>query len=171
MKSDHQTPLIFDGHRLTLSPRLRRCTSVTMEVEDFMKSILGNPHLSKPDLAQIQLEIPLSLESKPLDTITTPGGLFQFNFSPLDLHISSGIFYSPTNEAVQGSERLQAYQENVITSRRPTEERDSRFNPYPVGCSSVVFPSKPPSASSVSPSWNSLASGLMRPVTNQIPSI
>ncbi|MDY6929942.1 MAG: RNase H-like domain-containing protein [Pseudomonadota bacterium] len=124
MKSDGQTPRLCGDYRLTLNPRLRRCSSTTMEPEDFMKMLLGCTVFSKIDLADAYLQIPLAPESRHLTTINTPWGLYQYNYLPFGLHVSSGIFQAAIDDVLQGIHGVLAYQDDVIIAGKTKEEHD-----------------------------------------------
>ena len=127
IKSDGRTPRICGDYRLTLNPRLRRCAATTMEPEDFMKALSGSKCFSKIDLANAYLQIPLSETSKQFTTINTPWGLYQYNFLPFGLHVSSGIFQSAIDHVLKGIYGVLAYQDDVIIFGRSKEEHDHRL--------------------------------------------
>ena len=127
MKSDGSTPRICGDYRLTLNPRLRKSAATTMETEDFMKAMHGSQYFSKIDLADAYLQIPLHPDSKHLTTINTPWGLFQFNFLPFGLHVSSGIFQSTIDDVISGLQGVMAYQDDVIVFATSKEEHDKKL--------------------------------------------
>ena len=126
-KRDGRTPRICGDYRLTLNPRLRRCAATTMEPEDFMKALHGSNCFSKIDLANAYLQIPLDDASKLLTTINTPWGLYQFNFLPFGLHVSSGIFQTAIDHVLRGIDGVLAYQDDVIIFGRTRDEHDCRL--------------------------------------------
>ena len=127
MKSDGRTPRICGDYRLTLNPRLRRCAATTMEPEDFMKSLHGCRYFSKIDLADAYLQIPLHAESRDVTTINTPWGMYQYNFLPFGLHVSSGLFQSAIDGVIKGLEGVLAYQDDVLIFGMNKNEHDARL--------------------------------------------
>ena len=127
VKSDGKTPRICGDYRLTLNPRLKRCAATTEEPEDFMRAIHGSRIFSKIDLANAYLQIPLAEESRCLTTINTPWGLFQFNFLPFGLHVSSGVFQAAIDDVIGDLPGVRAYQDDVIIYGNSVEEHDERL--------------------------------------------
>ncbi|VDP73342.1 unnamed protein product [Echinostoma caproni] len=127
MKSDDRTPRICDNYRLTINPRLRKCAATTMETEDSMKSLHGCQFFSKIDLADTYLQIPLHPDSWAFTTINTPWGLFQYNFLPFGLHVSSGIFQSTIENVVSGLRGVMTYQDDLIVFVTTKEAHDNNL--------------------------------------------
>ncbi|MBM6549446.1 reverse transcriptase domain-containing protein [Streptococcus dysgalactiae] len=80
-----------------------------MEPEDFMKSLHGSTYFSKIDLAYAYVQIPLEQECKQYTTINIPWGLFQYNFLPFGLHISSDIFQADMDQVIAEHHGVLAY--------------------------------------------------------------
>ncbi|VDP70453.1 unnamed protein product [Echinostoma caproni] len=113
MKGDGRIPRICGDYRLTLNPRFRRCAATTMKPEDFMNSLHGCQYFSKIDLVDAYLQIPLDVESRYLTTINTPWGMYQYNFLPFGVHVSSGLFQSVIDSVIKGLDDVLAYQDDV----------------------------------------------------------
>ncbi len=69
---------------------------------------------SKIDLRNAFLQLPFDETSKPLTTITTPFGLFAYNFLPFGLSVSASIFQKANNGIISGIDGVVAYQNDVI---------------------------------------------------------
>ncbi len=68
---------------------------------------------SKIDLQNAFSQIPLDDNSKALTTITTPFGLFAYNFLPFGLSVSLSIFQKTINGIIRGIDGVVAYQDDV----------------------------------------------------------
>ncbi|VDP95190.1 unnamed protein product [Echinostoma caproni] len=127
MKVDGRTPRICVDYRLKLNPRLRICAVTTMELADFMKSLHGCQYFSKIDLADAYLQISLDVESRYFTTINTPWGMYQNNFLPFGLHVSSGLFQSAIDSVIKGLDGVLAYQDDVLVFGLNKKEHDARL--------------------------------------------
>lgn len=58
-------------------------------------------HFSKIDLTNVYLQIPLSSQSKSVNTIITSWGLFQSNLLSFGLHVSRGIFEASIDKVIK----------------------------------------------------------------------
>ncbi|VDP80232.1 unnamed protein product [Echinostoma caproni] len=93
---------------------------------EVMKSLHGCQYFSKIDLADAYLQIPLDVESRYLTTINTPWGMYQYNFLPFGLHVSSGLFQS-AGSVIKGLDGVLAYQDDVLIFGLNKKDYDARL--------------------------------------------
>ncbi|VDP90553.1 unnamed protein product [Echinostoma caproni] len=127
IKSGGRTPRFCGNYRLMLNPRLRRCAATTMEPEDFMKSLHGCQYFSKTELVDAHLQIPLDVEPRYFTTINTPWGMYQCNFLPFGLHVSSSLFQLAIESVIKGLDGVLAYQDDVLIFSLNKKEHDARL--------------------------------------------
>ncbi len=66
------------------------------------------------DLRNAFLQVPLDETSKQLTTISTPYGLFEYNFLPFGLSVAPAIFQKVVDELIDGLPGVLAYQGDLI---------------------------------------------------------
>ncbi|VDP95939.1 unnamed protein product [Echinostoma caproni] len=98
-----------------------------METEDFMKSLHGCQFFSKIDLPYAYLQIPLHPDLRGFTTINTPWRLFQYNFLPFGLHVSSGIFQSTIDNVLSKLRDVLTYQDHVKMFGTKKEAHDNNL--------------------------------------------
>ncbi len=82
---------------------------------------------SKIDLKNAFLQIPLSQESKAYTTITTPWGLYEFNFLPFGISVSPACFQRTIDTILNGLHGVRAYQDDIIVFGKSQAEHNSRL--------------------------------------------
>ncbi len=112
LKPDDKTPRICGGYRVTLSRSLLLQSCTTEEPEDVLHKLNGAYVFSKIDLQNAFLQTPVDENSKALTTITTPFGLFAYNFLPFGLSVSPSIFKKTINGIIIGKDDVVAYQDD-----------------------------------------------------------
>ncbi len=112
LKPDGKTPRICGDYRLTLNRPLLQQSCTTEEPEDVLNKLNGAKVFS--NLQNAFLQIPLHEDSKALTTITTPFGLFAYNFLSFGLSVSPSIFQKTINGIIRGIDGAVAYQDDVI---------------------------------------------------------
>ncbi|VDP77747.1 unnamed protein product [Echinostoma caproni] len=127
IKSDSKTPRIRGDYRFTLNLRLRKCAATTMKMGDFMKALHGNTCLSKIDLADAYLHIPLASSCRQFTAINTLWGLHQYNFLPFGLQTSSEIFQIVVDEVICGLNGVLVYQDDIIVFGTTKAEHEDRL--------------------------------------------
>ena len=114
LKKDGITPRICGDYWLTLNEPLYQHCCITDGPEDIFNRLYGSKCFSKIDLKDANLQIPLDPESSSLTTITTPFGLFRYNYLPPGLTVSPAIFQSVINSIVTGVDGVEVYQDDII---------------------------------------------------------
>jgi len=117
-------PRICGDFRLTVNPNLLRTSTTTPEVEEMFHGLRGSTFFSRVDLTNAFLQIPLDEDSKQITTINTPWGLFQYQFLPFGLHVSSGIFQSVIDRILSGLQGVRAYQDDIFVFGRDKDQHD-----------------------------------------------
>lgn len=107
---------------------LRICGDFSVSVNQFLDNVhsslptideviatMGNAKVfSKIDLANAFLQLPLDDQSKHLTTITTPFGLYMYNFLPFGLKSSPGLFQTFMTKLLNGISNVLIYQDDVL---------------------------------------------------------
>ena len=123
IKSDG-TPRICGDYRVTVNPHLLHRSTITPTLEDMFVCLEDQRWFSRIDLKNAFLQIPVADESKPLTTITTPWGLYQYNYLPFGLSVSPGIFQETINTIIKDLMGVRAYQDDLLVFGKDTEEHD-----------------------------------------------
>ena len=72
------------------------------KIEDLFTDLSGGKTFTKLDLAQAYLQLPLSEDSKPLTTINTHRGLYQYNRMPFGISSAPSIFQRTMDNLLKG---------------------------------------------------------------------
>ncbi len=114
LKKDGITPRICGDYRMTVNKVLKNYISTTEETEDLLNRLESSKVFSVIDLRNAFLQVPLDEASKQLTTISTPYGLFEYNFLPFGLSAAPAIFQKVVDEIIDGLPGVLAYQDDLI---------------------------------------------------------
>ena len=120
-------PRICGDYRVTLNKGIKQSACTTADIEDMFSDLNGSVLFSKIDLTHAFLQIPLSDDSKPLTTITTPWGLYQYNFLPFGISVSSAVFQRTIDRILNGLDGVKAYQDDIIIFGKSQTEHNLRL--------------------------------------------
>ena len=88
--------------------------SPLVSIDDFISRINKAKIFSTIDLAQAFLQLPLDDDSKKYTVINTSEGLFQYNYLPLGLTASPGIFQSFMSNILDNIDNIIVYQDDIL---------------------------------------------------------
>lgn len=114
LKKDGVTPRICGDYRITMNKVLKNYGCTTDEPEDILNKMVNATVFSTIDLKNAYLQLPLDAESSKLTTITTPFGLFQYQFLPFGLSASPAIFQKVIDSIIGDISGVVAYQDDLI---------------------------------------------------------
>ena len=120
-------PRVCGDYRVTINKGIKQAASTTCDVEDMFSDLSGSVYFSKCDLTHAFLQIPLSDDSKPLTTITTPWGLFQFNFLPFGVSVSPAVFQRTIDRILAGLRGVRAYQDDILVFGKTQAEHNDNL--------------------------------------------
>ncbi|XP_049526602.1 uncharacterized protein K02A2.6-like isoform X2 [Dermacentor silvarum] len=127
MQSDWATPVVViqkkDGslrlcgdYKVTINPALKTDHYPLPRPEDLYSAIAGGKVFCVLDLSAAYQQIPLATESRPLLTINTHMGLFEFQRLPFGVASAPAIFQSFMDEVLKGIPHVGCYIDDVIVS-------------------------------------------------------
>ena len=91
-------------------------------IEELFNDLSGGKQFTKLDLAQAYLQLPLSDSSKPLTTINTHKGLFQFNRMPFGISSAPAIFQRTMDNLLKGLTHVTVYLDDIVVTGSTEEE-------------------------------------------------
>ena len=91
-------------------------------IEDLFASLSGGTTFTKLDLAHAYLQFPLDNSSKPLTTINTHRGLFQYNRLPFGISAAPAICQRTMDSLMQGLHHVCAYLDDILVTGSTEEE-------------------------------------------------
>ena len=97
-------------------------------VDDTIARIGDASVFSKIDLSQDFLQLPLDQQSKQYTVISTPVGLFQYNYLPFGLTASPGIFQAFLSETLAHINNLIIYQDDVLVLTKDLKSHKETLN-------------------------------------------
>ncbi|XP_003738660.1 uncharacterized protein K02A2.6-like, partial [Galendromus occidentalis] len=97
----------------------------TMEV--IMTKFTGNRRLTQLDLSDAYLQLSLDPESRPLTTINTHRGLFQYNRMVFGLKTAPAIFQRTMEQALAGIDGVLVYLDDILVMAPNQESHDRRL--------------------------------------------
>ncbi len=112
LKKDGVTPRICGDYRMTVNIVLKNYISTTEETEDLLNRLESSKVFSVIALRNAFLQVPLDEASKQLTTISTPYGLFEYNFLPFGLSAAQPILQKVVDEIIDGLPGVPAYQDD-----------------------------------------------------------
>lgn len=126
-RSDWATPVVViqkkDGslrlcgdYKVTINPVLKTDHYPLPRPEDLFSAIAGGRVFCVLDLSAAYQQIPLTAESRPLLTINTHRGLFEFQRLPFGVASAPAIFQSFMDEVLKGIPHVGCYIDDVIVS-------------------------------------------------------
>ncbi|XP_040355390.1 uncharacterized protein K02A2.6-like [Ixodes scapularis] len=120
-KKDGSLRLCGD-YKVTINPVLKTDHYPLPRPEDLYTAIAGGKVFCVLDLSAAYQQVPLAAESKPLLTINTHMGLFQFQRLPFGVASAPAIFQSFMDEVLKGIPHVGCYIDDVIVSGNDTQD-------------------------------------------------
>ncbi len=102
LKKDGVTPRICGDYLITVNKMLKNYISTTKETEYQLNRLESSKIFSVSNLRIAFLQVPLDEASKQLNTISTPYGLFEYNFLPIGILAAPAIFQKVVDEIIYG---------------------------------------------------------------------
>ncbi|MBM6549407.1 reverse transcriptase family protein, partial [Streptococcus dysgalactiae] len=127
LKSDGKTPRICGDYQTTLNRCLLQRTCTTEKPEDMLYRFFGSTVFSRVNLKDAYLQLPLDERSSELTVITTPFGLFRYNFLPFGLNVSPAIFQDIMNQIVKGLDGVEVYQDDIFVHAPDKQTHDAHL--------------------------------------------
>ena len=98
------------------------------DMEQIMTRFAGNRVFTQLDLSDAYLQLDLGDASRPLTTITTHRGLFQYNRLVFGLETAPAIFQRAMDRALVGLEGTLVYLDDILVMGRDQGEHDRRLD-------------------------------------------
>ena len=92
------------------------------QVEDLFASLAGGQAFSKLDLAHAYLQLPLDIASKPLLTINTSKGLYQYRRLPFGVSSAPAIFQHTIESILRGLPHTSVYLDDILVTGHSEKE-------------------------------------------------
>ena len=118
---------ICGDYKITLNPRLKDMVSTTPQIEDIISNLHNSSWFSEIDLVHAFHQISLDLKSSEMTTISTPFGLYRYDFLPFGIKQSPAIFQSILDRILNGIDGVEIYQDNIYVHGLTKEEHDARL--------------------------------------------
>ena len=113
---------VCGDYKLTANKAARVDSYPLPRVEDLFSSLAGGQAFSKLDLAHAYLQLPLDEASKPLLTINTSKGLFQYRRLPFGVSSAPAIFQRTIESILRGLPHTSVYLDDILVTGRDEEE-------------------------------------------------
>ncbi|XP_019859755.1 PREDICTED: uncharacterized protein K02A2.6-like [Amphimedon queenslandica] len=98
------------------------CSYPLPRIDDLLASLAGGQAFSKVDLAHAYMQIQLEEEAKPLTTINTHRGLYQYNRLPYGVSSAPVIFQRTMEAILQGLPKVFVYIDDILVTRQTEAE-------------------------------------------------
>jgi len=115
-------------YKVTLNPLLAEMSMPTICVEDLLAEIDKAKWFSKIDLEGAYLQLKLSENAKPLTTINTPYGLYQYTRLPFGVKTAPAIFQSTMLKIMNGISGIVIYLDDILVFANNLDEHNSILN-------------------------------------------
>lgn len=86
------------------------------KIDEIFANLSGGQVFTKLDLAQAYLQLPLGESSKPLTTINTHKGLYQYNRMAFGISSAPAIFQRTIESLLKGLNHVTAYLDDIIVT-------------------------------------------------------
>ena len=105
---------ICGDYKVSLNRHVQQVPTQNLNINDILQKIGGMTMFSRIDLEGAYLQIALDEESKPLTTINTPYGLYQYERLPYGIACSPGLFESCMLQILSGLPGVISYMDDVL---------------------------------------------------------
>ena len=92
------------------------------KVEDLLSTLAGGKSFSKLDLSHAYQQLHLSEESKPLVTINTSKGLYQYTRLPFGVSAAPSIFQRTMENLLKGIPNVVTYLDDILVTGKTDAE-------------------------------------------------
>ena len=124
LKANKVDVRICGDYRVTVNRETKLDSYPLPSIDDLYANIAGGKVFSKIDLSNAYLQIPLDEESKPLTTINTHRGLFQYNRLPFGIASSPGIFQRVIESIMKGVPKICIYLDDILIAAKDNTEHN-----------------------------------------------
>ena len=126
LKPDGSIRLCGD-YKCTLNPQLSEMITEGLNMEDLLLNITGQKYFSKIDLEGAYLQLELEPGSRPLTTIVTPFGLYQFTRLPFGIKSSPAIFQEVMLRVTANLKGILVYLDDILVMGKTQDEHDTHL--------------------------------------------
>lgn len=106
----------------TINPCMRVDQYPIPNIEEIFTRLNGGIKFTKLDFSDAYLQVELEDSSKPLTTISTPFGFFQYRRMPFGISNAPAIFQSISDQIISGIPHSAVFLDDIIVSGRNMEE-------------------------------------------------
>ena len=119
---------ICGDYKLTANPVSELNAYPLPKIEELFTALAGGKMFSKLDLSHAYLQLPLEEASKPLTTINTHKGLFQYNRMPFGISSAPAVFQKTMDTLLKGMKHVTAYIDDIVVTGATEEEHTANLN-------------------------------------------
>jgi len=113
--------------KVTLNPAIAEVSTPLLNVEDLLSEIGGSQYFTKLDLEGAYLQLKIDEFSRPLTTINTPWGLYQYHRLPFGIKSAPSIFQNTMQKIMTGLPGVLIYLDDILIHGVTKEDHDSRL--------------------------------------------
>ena len=107
---------ICGDYKLTANISASVDTYPLSKIDDLFTDLSRGKTFTKLDLAQAYLQLPLSEDSKPLTTINTHRGLYQYNRMPFGISSAPATFQRTMDNLLKGIPHVTVYLDDIVVT-------------------------------------------------------
>ena len=119
---------ICGDYKITLNQATRVDSYPLPRIDDLLGSLAGGQSFSKVDLAHAYMQIQLEDESKPLTTIHTHRGLYQYTRLPFGISSAPAMFQRTMEAVLQGIPQAFVYIDDILVTGKTESEHLDNLN-------------------------------------------
>ena len=113
--------------KVTINPCMKVDRYPIPNIDELLSRLNGGEKFTKLDFSDAYLQVELDDESKPLTTISTPFGFYQYLRMPFGISNAPAIFQKISDQIVAGIPYCAAYLDDIIISGKDSAEHQQNL--------------------------------------------